>query len=237
MIQTLRRIIRSPRFWLICATTSAAWVLFEFDLFIPMYMQESVGLDPVVATFVAAAHPLGMFVAMTAGGILIDRVGREAGGWLMVGSLGGVAGVVAAFWALTATGGVTLPLGIVLTAAHGVFMGMPAYMPQSLFALRFGGKHECATLLAVIDTIAFSAVIVFDVTSDRITDSGVRKLFLLPPPTTDVNLCDGVAEKLDATLRGHGRSCPVWDCRTVVLHPSRMWRESRCHNNNSVSQT
>jgi sugar phosphate permease len=60
--------IRSPRFWLISLGVSSLAVLFEFQVFIPIYLSETFDLIPAQAGIASSAFPMGCLIAVFMGG-------------------------------------------------------------------------------------------------------------------------------------------------------------------------
>ena len=160
-----------PRFWFVCLSTGCIWMLFEFDSYVPVYLADNVGIEPGHASMAGAAFPVGMIIATIGGGFALDKLTRKQGNILIFASMCCNIAVVATLWAVTATATVTLPLALVLAVLFGLTLGLPAYMPNSLFALRFGGKRDCATLLALIDVFGWSAIITLDLSTRSLASS------------------------------------------------------------------
>ena len=58
--EALAVFFRSPRFWLISISLMCLAVLFEFQVFIPIYLNESFGLTPAEAGTASSVFPLGV---------------------------------------------------------------------------------------------------------------------------------------------------------------------------------
>jgi sugar phosphate permease len=147
-----------------CFALGAMWLLFEFDAYIPTYLSDALGVSPAVASICGAAFPAGMVISTTGGGFLLDKLGRKRGNVFMFLSLCATLATIAMLWLLTVLNAMTAPLGVILSFLYGMTLGVPAYMPHSLFALRFGGA-DCATLLAVIDVFGWGSIIALDLSS------------------------------------------------------------------------
>lgn len=167
----LRRFATEPRFWFVCMSTGCIWMLFEFDSYVPVYLADNVGIEPGQASLAGAAFPIGMIISTIGGGFALDKLTRRQGNILIFVSMCCNIAVVVTLWVLTATATVTLLSALALAFLFGLSLGLPAYMPNSLFALRFGGKKDCATLLALIDVFGWGAIITLDLATRSLASS------------------------------------------------------------------
>ena len=69
--------IRNPRFWLISLGVSSLAVLFEFQVFIPIYLSQTFSLQPAQAGIASSAFPLGCLVAVFGGGFIYDKLSKK----------------------------------------------------------------------------------------------------------------------------------------------------------------
>ena len=163
---------RSPRFWLISISVMGLAVLFEFQVFIPIYLSESFGLSPAQAGRASSVFPLGCLVAVFAGGFVYDRLSKKA----LTAILGGMSGLgVLCLSLLLMLPNISLnpQSELVLTIGTMFLFGCaisPAYyLPMSVFSINFGGRH-CGLLIGLIDAIGYSGAIVFDFVGGSVAD-------------------------------------------------------------------
>ena len=155
--------VKSARVWLICLSLMFLTILMDFIIFIPLYLNEVLGIDPGKASLGLSTFAAGMFVALIATSFLYDRVSKRR----RVVVLGGLLGVsclcVLLLWKL---GDLPLAPSQRLSAALGSiflfgFTISPAYyIPMSVFSIAFGGKHS-GFLIALIDVFGYSAAMIF----------------------------------------------------------------------------
>ncbi len=154
----------SARFWLIGFSIVFLTILMDFINFIPIYLAETLDIDGSRAGMAAAAFPSGMFAALVATGFVYDRLSKRQliwtlGGMLLLSSLS-----VVLLWNLA---NLPIPLSMRLYVAMGVifimgFVISPAYyVPMSIFAITFGGKHS-GFLVAAIDVFGYSGALLFN---------------------------------------------------------------------------
>ncbi len=156
--------VKNSRFWLISFGVASLAVLFEFQVFIPIYLSETFDLIPAQAGMASAAFPLGCLIAVFAGGFVFDKVSRKNLIFVVGATL-----VVAVFCLLSLwyLGFVQLnpQLELVLTIGLIFIFGLaisPAYyIPMSVFSIGFGGRH-CGVLVGLIDALAYFGVMIFD---------------------------------------------------------------------------
>lgn len=156
--------IRNPRFWLISLGVSSLAVLFEFQVFIPIYLSETFSLIPAQAGMASAAFPLGCLVAVFSGGFIYDRLSKKNIVYTMSANL-----MVAVLCLLSLRflgandlgAAVELPLTIALIFIFGFAISPAYYIPMSVFSIGFGGKH-CGLLVGLIDAFAYFGAMMFD---------------------------------------------------------------------------
>lgn len=156
--------IRSPSFWLISFGVSALAVLFEFQVFIPIYLSETFDLQPAEAGMASAVFPLGCLIAVFSGGFVFDKLTKKS-----IISVMGMTLVIAIFCLLSLRflGTVELShqfefiltMGLIFT--FGFAISPAYYIPMSVFSIRFGGKH-CGLLVGLIDALAYFGAMIFD---------------------------------------------------------------------------
>lgn len=156
--------IKSPRFWLISLGVSSLAVLFEFQVFIPIYLSETFSLTPAQAGFASAAFPLGCLIAVFGGGFIYDRLSSKSVIYVFGGTL-----VVAVLCLLCLlylgtiewNANLELALTIGLIFLFGFAISPSYYIPMSVFSINFGGKH-CGLLVGLIDALAYVGAMMFD---------------------------------------------------------------------------
>lgn len=154
---------RTLRVWLICLSLMFLTILMDFIIFIPIYLNETLGIDPGKAGMAASIFPVGMFMALLATSVLYDRFSKRQ----LVSVLGGLLGMsclcVLLLWNL---GDLHLPPRMNLPVAMATlfvlgFTVSPAYyIPMSVFSIAFGGKHS-GFLIALIDVFGYVGSMVF----------------------------------------------------------------------------
>ena len=156
--------IKSPRFWLISLGISSLAVLFEFQVFIPIYLSETFSLAPAQAGMASAAFPLGCLIAVFTGGFVYDKLSSKSiifvfGATLIIAIL-----CLLSLWYLGAIewdSQLELMLTIGLIFVFGFAISPSYYIPMSVFSINFGGKH-CGLLVGLIDALAYFGAMTFD---------------------------------------------------------------------------
>jgi len=156
--------IKNPRFWLICLGVSSLAVLFEFQVFIPIYLSETFSLMPAQAGMASSAFPLGCLIAVFSGGFIYDKLSKKNIVYTMCANL---MAAVLCLLSLRLLGvydlGAVLELTttIVLIFVFGFAISPAYYIPMSVFSISFGGKH-CGLLVGLIDAFAYFGAMMFD---------------------------------------------------------------------------
>ena len=156
--------IRNPRFWLISLGVSSLAVLFEFQVFIPIFLSETFSLQPAQAGLASSAFPLGCLLAVFGGGFVYDNLSKKNIVYAMGASL---AIAVLCLLGLRLLGevdfgnGLELILTISLIFVFGFAISPAYYIPMSVFSIGFGGKH-CGLLVGLIDAFAYFGAMMFD---------------------------------------------------------------------------
>ncbi len=156
--------IKSSRFWLISLGVAALAVLFEFQVFIPIYLSETFALVPAVAGMASAAFPLGCLIAVFSGGFVFDKLSRKNLIYVVGATL-----VIAIFCLLglrfLGTVELSALLELILTISliftFGLAISPAYYIPMSVFSIDFGGRH-CGVLVGLIDAMAYLGAMIFD---------------------------------------------------------------------------
>lgn len=156
--------IRNPRFWLISLGVSSLAVLFEFQVFIPIFLSETFSLQPAQAGLASSAFPLGCLLAVFGGGFVYDNLSKKNIVYAIGASL---AIAVLCLLGLRLLGevdfgnGLELILTISLIFVFGFAISPAYYIPMSVFSIGFGGKH-CGLLVGLIDAFAYFGAMMFD---------------------------------------------------------------------------
>ncbi len=156
--------ISNPRFWLISLGVSSLAVLFEFQVFIPIYLSETFALMPAQAGMASSAFPLGCLVAVFSGGFIYDKLSKKNIVYTMGTTL---IFAVLCLLSLRLLGAydfgaaLELVLTIGLIFAFGFAISPAYYIPMSVFSIGFGGKH-CGLLVGLIDAFAYFGAMMFD---------------------------------------------------------------------------
>ncbi len=156
--------LKNPRFWLISLGVSSLAVLFEFQVFIPIYLSETFSLMPAQAGMASSAFPLGCLVAVFSGGFIYDKLSKKN---IVITMSGSLIVAVVCLLSLRLLGEYQLGVALELAMTIGLififgFAISPAYyIPMSVFSIGFGGKH-CGLLVGLIDAFAYFGAMMFD---------------------------------------------------------------------------
>lgn len=167
---SLRRFFTEPRFYLICLATMSTTLMFEWEAFLPLFLAEQYGMSSGAAGTAAVVYPIGCAISLVVGGVILDRVSRRKGAAIAVGSLALCALSAMGFWVMTTH---SAPLGVALALAFlsGLFLGIPAYLPMSVFSLQFGGQYECGLLVGIVDGVGYLMAMVFDLLGGHLSET------------------------------------------------------------------
>lgn len=161
--QALLTFAGSLQFWLITGSLMALTILWDFLLFVPLYLQDTLSLTEESAFLAASAFPFGSLISVLAGGYLFDKLNRKTTAWVMCGLLTTAAGCIAIFLLMPQLGwsadGLTY-LSLVLLFVFGLCVSPCYYIPMSVFSIEFGGPHS-GILVSLLDALAFGANAVF----------------------------------------------------------------------------
>lgn len=164
--------VKLPRFWLISLSLMSLAVLFEFQVFIPIYLHESLDLDPAQAGTVTAFFPAGCLLAVLSGGLVYDKLTKRALPLILGGMLTMSTASLTFLWALPRLA-FTHDTELFSTAAAILLFGFsiaPAYyLPMGIFSIDLGGRHR-GFLIGLIDALAYAGVIAFDFIGGSIAD-------------------------------------------------------------------
>lgn len=152
----------SGRCWFICLSLVFLTIVMDFLNFIPSYLSKSLQLDAGAASMAGSTFPAGMLVALIFTSFVYDRLTkrqlmRTLGGLLLIGCL-----AVLVLWRLDlAPAGIRAPLAIGTIFTLGFSISPAYYIPMSVFAVAFGGKHS-GFLVALIDVFGYCGALVFN---------------------------------------------------------------------------
>jgi OPA family sugar phosphate sensor protein UhpC-like MFS transporter len=170
--EALAVFFRSPRVWLISISLMGLAVLFEFQVFLPIYLSESFALSPAQAGMASSAFPLGCLIAVFAGGFVYDKLSKKA----LTATLGGMSGVgllcLLLLLRLPSIGlnpwsELVLTIGTIFL--FGCAISPAYYLPMSVFSINFGGRH-CGLLIGLIDAVGYAGAMVFDFVGGSVAD-------------------------------------------------------------------
>lgn len=178
--QALPRIFLSLRFWLICTSLMGLTILWDFLLYVPLYLKDTAHLTDAAASQVASAFPFGSLISVLIGGFVFDRLPRKTMAWVMALMLIGATSCLVAFlvmphWELDRT--VTMAISAGLLFVFGLFVSPCYYIPVSVFSIDFGGRHS-GFLVAILDAAGFAATAVFYVLAGKLPETRGWTTFL-----------------------------------------------------------
>ena len=153
----------SRQFWLITGSLMGLTVLWDFLLFVPLYLKDTLSLTVSQASMAASAFPLGSLISVLVGGYVFDRLTREQAARVFSLLLTCATGCVATFLLmphLGLSGGALTALSVGLLFLFGVCVSPCYYIPMSVFSIEFGGPHS-GFLIALLDAIAFGGNALF----------------------------------------------------------------------------
>ena len=154
---------RTMRVWLICLSLAFLTILMDFIMFIPIYLNETLEIDPARAGMAMSIFPAGMFVALIATAVLYDRLSKRQlvlvlGGLLCVSCL-----CVMLLWNLEnlpLPPQMNLPVAMATLFVFGFTISPAYYVPMSIFSIAYGGKHS-GFLIGLIDVFGYVGSLVF----------------------------------------------------------------------------
>ena len=164
--------LMNARFWLISVSVASLAILFEFQVFLPIYLSESFNLTPAQAGMASSVFPLGCLIAVFAGGFVFDRLSKKSLILVFGGMLTLAVFCLLLLWSLINTS-LNPQLALILTINTIFWFGFaisPAYyLPMSVFSIDFGGRH-CGLLVGLIDAVAYSGTMIFDFVGGSVAD-------------------------------------------------------------------
>ena len=162
--------LRSGQCWAICAGIVFLTVMMDFLNFIPIYLSESLELNPSVASMTGTSFPIGMFVALIVSGFFYDRFSkRQLSVCLTTLLLIGVSCVLCLWGMDLAPKAYRVPLSIGCLFLLGFSISPAYYVPMSVFSVSFGGRHS-GFLVSFIDIFGYAGALVFNFFSGSIAE-------------------------------------------------------------------
>jgi OPA family sugar phosphate sensor protein UhpC-like MFS transporter len=199
---------RSGRFWLIGFGICFLTILMDFINFIPIYLAETLKIDGGRAAMAAAAFPSGMFAALIATSFAYDRLSRRQLIWTLGGLLVLSVVSVVVLWnlpRLPIATSLRLYTAMVVIFILGFAISPAYYVPMSVFAIAFGGKHS-GFLVSAIDIFGYSGALLFNYFGGSIAQNYGWPVFLsgLLTVATLACLCMTGFLTLDYRANRHG---------------------------------
>ncbi len=154
----------SARVWLICFGLAFLTALMDFFNFIPLYLNETAGIEPGQAAMAGSAFPTGMLVALIASAVFYDRLSKRQLVWAVGGLLGLSCLSVLFLWSLPSlslAASLRLPAAMISIFVFGFSISPAYYVPMSVFSIAFGGRHS-GFLIALIDVFGYAGAFVFN---------------------------------------------------------------------------
>lgn len=155
-------------------------ILMDFIVFIPIYLSESLNLDPATASMTGSTFPAGMFLALIVTGIFYDRISKPQLVKLLGGSMAISCLCAATLWALPSlpiSSAMQTPLALIAIFLFGFTISPAYYIPMSLFSIAYGGKHS-GFLIAFIDVCGYSGALLFNFFGGSIAQTYGWSVFL-----------------------------------------------------------
>lgn len=149
----VKRLARTPAFWLVCALSGGMTLLREtFNYWTPTFLNEFVGMTKGGAAAGSAVFPVCGALSAVLAGYASDRW-RGRRGPVIVVALGGLAVVLVAVALAPLAGNPSLALGLLAAAAF--LLTGPYSFCAGVLALDLGGKRGAATAAGLIDAAGY----------------------------------------------------------------------------------
>ncbi|MGI9472942.1 MAG: MFS transporter, partial [Rubripirellula sp.] len=160
--QTCGRFAASGRFWFIGFSLIFLTIVMDFLTFIPIYLSEQLQISPSKASMAGSTFPAGMFAALILTSFLYDRLSKKQLIWALGSLLCLSCLAVTVLWNLSLVPAtIRSPAAIVTIFLLGLTISPAYYVPMSVFAVSFGGKHS-GFLVALIDVFGYSGALLFN---------------------------------------------------------------------------
>ncbi len=162
LLSALWQFCQSARFWSISFSVVFLTIMMDFLTFIPIYLSESLDISSSQASMAGSCFPAGMFSALLFTSFFYDRLSKKQ----LIGALGGLLILgcccvlvlwnldqVPVAWRSGAAIATIFLLGLSISPAY--------YVPMSIFAVSFGGKHS-GFLVSLIDIFGYGGALLFN---------------------------------------------------------------------------
>jgi OPA family sugar phosphate sensor protein UhpC-like MFS transporter len=162
--QGLGVFIRSRRVWLISITMWFTTILMDFLNYIPLFLAESLGLEPGQAGMAGTVFPAGCFVAVLAAGVLYDKLSHKRRVWVIGGLLFSGALSLSGLWVLSGASvspNTAYYLSLALIFYFGLAIAPAYYLPMSVFSISYGGPF-CGFLICLFDIFGYAGAFGFN---------------------------------------------------------------------------
>lgn len=155
---------RSKRFWLICASLALLTVMIDVLTFIPVFLTETLHIDPADAAMASSAFPAGSFLSLLFAGAVYDRLGKRLHALVLGATLVAAIGCLVFLLAMPNLGlgpKASLLAAVLALFLYGVLVAPAYYIPMSVFAVQYGGPHG-GLLVALIDVFGYVGAMTFN---------------------------------------------------------------------------
>lgn len=164
----LRPLASSFPFWLVCFLSLGTTLLREtFNLWIPTYFVQAVGLNPSQAAARSALFPLFGGIAVLIAGVLSDRLGLNGRNLVIVYGMAACSVCLLFLGSISPRASEWLAVSLV-TLVGFLLLGPYSYLAGAM-SLDFGGKRGSATAAGIIDGVGYLAGYMSGDTVARIT--------------------------------------------------------------------
>lgn len=163
LAQAIGYFASSRQFWLLTGSLMGLTILWDFLLFVPLYLTQTLALTEAAASRTASAFPFGSLISVLLGGFVFDKLNRHSTSWLMGGLLSLASGCILVFLLMphmSLTDSRLTQLSMVLLFLFGMCVSPCYYIPMSVFSIEFGGPHS-GFLISLLDALAFGVTAVF----------------------------------------------------------------------------
>ena len=176
--EILKPLLASKFFWMVCGLSLGTTLLREtFNLWIPTYFVEYVGMSSSAAASRSALFPLFGGVSVLLAGWMSDRLGLNGRSLVLFGGL--AAGTPCLFALAQVPGHINPWLPVALVTLIGFLLLGPYSYLAGAMSMDFGGKTGAGTAAGIIDGVGYLAAVLSGDTMARVTVKyGWRNAFL-----------------------------------------------------------
>jgi len=169
LLLKFKRILSNRRFWLVSVGSACLLMSKAFESFVALYVGDVLQTSSGTAGMLSGLVPAGLVTSLLVGGLLFENMPMERRfKWTLVMCLVNIAASVAILiftWHVETKGfGDNYSLYVVICALLlfilGFGVGYPFYIPQSVFAARFGGE-DTATVNGWAECVQAAWISVF----------------------------------------------------------------------------